>query len=144
MTDQDLRSFFARYQAFFMDGIRGVADMDQGIASYAAAFVEASPVGVNAGQNDEEFKKMMQRGFEYYRQIGTKDMQVREVRVTPIDQHHSIAHVAWRAIYDKGEDPDVQIDFEVHYMVQHLEGQPKIFGWVSGDEQALMKEYGII
>jgi hypothetical protein len=28
-------------------------------------------------------------------------------------------------------------------VVQKLEGDPKIFGWVSADEQALLKQHGI-
>jgi hypothetical protein len=39
---------------------------------------------------------------------------------------------------------DVAMDFEVHYFVQVSEGKPQVFGWVSGDEQALLKEHGII
>jgi len=35
------------------------------------------------------------------------------------------------------------IDFDVHYLVQKLDGDPKIFGWVSGDEQALLRKHGI-
>ncbi len=39
---------------------------------------------------------------------------------------------------------DVAIDFDVHYLVQKLDDEPKIFGWVSGDEQALLRKHGII
>ena len=35
------------------------------------------------------------------------------------------------------------IDFDVHYLVQKLDGEAKVFGWVSGDEQALLKKHGI-
>jgi hypothetical protein len=63
--------------------------------------------------------------------------------VSPIDEHHCIAHVAWAAIYARKEQPDLQIDFDVHYLVQKLDDSPKIFGWVSGDEQALIKKHGI-
>jgi hypothetical protein len=50
-----------------------------------------------------------------------------------------------RAIRDVRKDqPDVAIDFDVHYFVQTLDGEPKVFGWVSGDEQALLKKHGII
>ena len=31
-----------------------------------------------------------------------------------------------------------------HYFVQKLDGEPKVFGWVSGDEQALLRKHGII
>jgi hypothetical protein len=36
------------------------------------------------------------------------------------------------------------IDFVTHYLVQMLHQQPKIFGWVSGDEQAVLKKHGIV
>ncbi len=36
------------------------------------------------------------------------------------------------------------IDFDVHYLVQNLEAKAKVFGWVAGDEEALLKEHGII
>jgi hypothetical protein len=55
-----------------------------------------------------------------------------------------VAHVAWTAIYARQDAPDILIDFDVHYLVQKLNGEPKIFGWVSDDEQALLKEYGIV
>jgi hypothetical protein len=55
-----------------------------------------------------------------------------------------VAHVAWRATYARGDQPDVAIDFDVHYFVQKLDGPPKVFGWVSGDEQALLRTHGII
>jgi hypothetical protein len=36
------------------------------------------------------------------------------------------------------------IDFEVHYFVRTADGKAKIFGWISGDEQTLLREHGII
>jgi hypothetical protein len=112
-------------------------------SSYAAAFVAASPTGVSVGQNDEQMKQAMQQGFENYRRIGTKDMRLRNIRIAPIDEHHRLAHVAWTAIYGGGE-PDISIDFEVHYLVQQLEDVPKIFEWASRNEQAVLKQHGII
>jgi hypothetical protein len=35
------------------------------------------------------------------------------------------------------------IDFDVHYLVQQLDAEPKVFGWISEDEQALLREHGI-
>jgi hypothetical protein len=119
-------------------------DMEQVASSYASAFIAASPAGVSVGQNDEQLKQTMQHGFEYYRQIGTKDMRLRNVRIAPIDERHCLAHVAWTATYERANDSDVSIDFEVHYFVQLFKGTPKIFGWVSGDEQAVLKQHGII
>lgn len=55
-----------------------------------------------------------------------------------------MAHIAWTAIYSRRDRPDAEIDFDVHYLVQKLGEEPKVFGWVSGDEQALLKEHGIV
>ena len=45
--------------------------------------------------------------------------------------------------YARRGKPDVAIEFEVHYLIQKLDGEPKIFGWVSGDEQELLRQHGI-
>lgn len=71
-------------------------------------------------------------------------MTLRAVRIDPIDEHHCVAHVAWTATYDRGPAPDACIDFDVHYFMQQLDGEPRIFGWVSGDEQALLRQHGIL
>jgi hypothetical protein len=142
--EKNVKDLFERYEKLFRTALRDQVDMDQVESSYASAFVAASPAGVTVGRNDEHLKQMMQQGFENYRRIGTKDMRLRKVRITEIDEHHCLAHVAWTAIYDRGSEPDVSIDFEVHYLVQQLEDTPKIFGWVSGDEQAVLKQHGII
>lgn len=143
MEQKHIREFFKRYQDFFRQGLKNEVDMEQVAASYATAFIAASPAGVMAGQNDERLKQVMRQGFERYRQLGTKDMALRGVRIDPIDELHCLAHVAWTATYDRGAAPDVSIDFDVHYLMQQLDGEPKIFGWVSGDEQALLKQHGI-
>ena len=144
MEEKFIHEFFKRYQDFFRQGLKNEADMEQVASSYATAFIAASPAGVMAGQNDKQLKQVMSQGFERYRQLGTKDMVLRGVRIDPIDEHHCLAHVAWTATYDRGATPDVSIDFDVHYLVQQLDGEPKIFGWVSGDEQALLKQHGIV
>jgi hypothetical protein len=118
--------------------------MDALVSSYASAFIAASPAGVMTGQNDDQLKQTMQQGFEHYRQIGTKDMRIRNVRISPVDEHHCVAHVAWTAIYTRKDQPDVAIDFEVHYLIQKLQEEPKIFGWIAGDEQAVLKQHGVI
>jgi hypothetical protein len=142
--EKSVNELFERYEEFFRRALKNKVDMEQIASSYASAFIAASPAGVRVGQNDEQLKQVMHQGFEYYRQIGTKDMRLRNVRIAPIDEHHCLAHVAWTAIYDRGNDQDVSIDFEVHYFVQEIKGTPKIFGWVSGDEQAVLKKHGVI
>jgi hypothetical protein len=142
--ESSVKELFDRYQEFFRKALKGEIEMEQVASSYASAFVAASPAGVMVGQNDEHLRQVMRTGFENYRQLGTKDMRIRSVRISPIDEHHCVAHVAWTATYVRKGRPDVTIDFDVHYLVQKLVGEPKIFGWVSGDEQALLKQHGIV
>ncbi|MDR6669730.1 nuclear transport factor 2 family protein [Rhizobium sp. 1399] len=134
---------FERYERLFRQALAGKADMDEVASLYASDVIAASPAGVMSGKNDEEFKRMMIQGYEHYRSIGTKEMMLRHVRLSPIDESHCVAHVAWRATYARKNQPDTKIDFDVHYLVQVLDGEAKVFGWVSGDEQALLKQHGI-
>lgn len=142
--EANLKAFFERYESLFNRALAGKADMDEVAALYAPEFIAASPAGVMAGKNDDQLRQVMAQGYARYRAIGTKGMHVREVRLSPIDELHCLAHVAWTATYAREGQPDVAIDFEVHYLIQQLDGEPKVFGWVSGDEEALLKEHGVI
>jgi hypothetical protein len=144
MMDDSVREFFGRYESFFNRSLGGDMDMDEVAALYASEFIAASPGGVMAGKNDDQLKQIMAQGYARYRAMGTKEMRMRSVRLSPIDDHHCVAHVAWSATYARKDQPDVEINFDVHYFVQKLDGEPKVFGWVSGDEQALLKKNGII
>jgi hypothetical protein len=142
--ETSVRKLFERYERVFNAALHGDVDMDDVAALYAAEFIAASPAGVMTGKNDEQLKQVMAQGYARYRAIGTKEMRIRGLRISPMDEHHCVAHVAWRATYVRNDKPDVTIDFDVHYLVQRLGAEPKVFGWVSGDEQAVLKEHGII
>ena len=139
-----VKALFDRYEHFFNRALTGDIGMDEIAALYTPAFIAASPAGVMAGENDEKFSQAMAQGYAHYRTTGTKEMRIRNVRISPMDEHHCVAHVAWTATYARKDRPDVAIDFDVHYLVQMLDRDPKVFGWVTGDEQAVLKEHGII
>jgi hypothetical protein len=107
-------------------------------------FIDASPAGVISGKNDEQLLKAMLEGYEEYRKIGTQHMHVRHVHITRVDEHHCVAHVSWTATYARDDLPETAIDFDVHYLVQILNAEPKVFGWMAGDEQAVLKQHGVI
>ncbi len=142
--ETSVRKLFERYERTFNRALRGEADMDEVAGLYAAAFIAATPAGVATGRNDDGLRQAMAQGYERYRAMGTKEMRMRGVRIAPMDERHCVAHVAWTATYAREGRPDVSIDFDVHYLVQMLDGTPKVFGWVSGDEQALLKSRGVI
>src|SRR5690349_9742025 len=118
MTETTVRRFFERYEGCFNKSLHGNGDMDEVASLYASEFIAASPAGVMAGKNDDQLKQVMAQGYARYRAIGTKEMRLRDVRLSPIDDHHGVAHAAWTATYARGDQSDVAIDFEVHYLVQ--------------------------
>lgn len=144
MLETSVRKLFERYERFFEQSLGGDLNQDDVAALYASAFIAASPAGVMTGKNDDQLKQVMAQGYAHYRAIGTKEMRIRDIRLSPIDEHHCVAHVSWTATYARKDRSDVAIDFDVHYFVQELDGEAKVFGWVSGDEQALLRKHGII
>jgi hypothetical protein len=142
--EASVRKFFEQYERVFNQSLRDETDMDEVAALYASAFIAASPAGVMTGKNDDQLKQVMAQGYAHYREMGTKQMRLRDLRLSSIDELHCLAHVGWSASYSRPRQPDVTIDFDVHYLIQKLGDEPKVFGWVAGDEQALLKEHGII
>lgn len=142
--EEDVRKLFQRYETFFRRSLAGEVDREEVAELYASEFIEASPVGIMTGKNDETLIQAMLKGYDYYREIGTRGMRIRGIRLSPIDDLHCVAHVSWTATYAREDLPETAIDFEVHYLVQVLNGAAKVFGWVSGDEQAVLKQHGII
>ncbi len=142
--EADVRAFFERYERIFNQALGDEIGMDEVATLYAPEFIAASPAGVMTGRNDDQLRQAMAQGYARYREIGTKAMRLRDVRLSPMDALHGVAHVAWTATYARKGRPDVAIDFEVHYLVQALDGDLKVFGWVSGDEQALLKQHGVV
>ena len=139
-----VRDLFRRYESLFNRALAGTVEMEEIASLYAAQMIGASPAGVMAGGNDQRFRQAMAEGYAHYRAIGTKGMRIRDIRLSPIDDRHCLAHVAWTATYARTDLPETALDFDVHYLVQVLEGEAKVFGWISGDEQALLKRHGII
>ena len=142
--ESDVRTLFGRYERCFNQALGGDIDMDEIASLYASDFIAATPAGVMTGRNDDRLSQVMAEGYARYRAMGTKAMRIRAIRLSRMDDHHCVAHVAWTATYAREGQPDVAIDFDVHYLVQKLDDAPKVFGWVSGDEQALLKQHGVI
>lgn len=144
MMETALKAFFARYESLFNQALDGDVDMEEVASLYAAEFIASSPAGVMAAKNDAAFRQVMAQGYAHYRAIGTKAMRLRDVRLSSIDADHWLVHVGWAATYARKDGPDVAIEFDVHYFVRTLDGRPEVFGWVSGDEDALLRQHGII
>lgn len=138
-----VNELFERYARSFNQALTTAPDLDAIADLYTDTFIAASPAGIRSGRNDDELRKAMADGFVRYRSMGTRKMEVTSLRVTPIDELHAMAHVDWRASYDVGEERKV-IDFTNVYLVRVDRGKAKVFGWITGDEEAELRKHGIV
>jgi hypothetical protein len=42
------------------------------------------------------------------------------------------------------DEADMAIELDVHYLVRQSPREAKVFGWISGNEQELLKRHGIL
>lgn len=139
-----LDDFFINYQDIYNRSLTGEAAIENTVKSFADCFVEASPVGIICGKNDDEFREKIPKGFEFYRSIGTQSMIIRSKKITELDELHQMTKTDWRAVYRKKDGKEDSIDFTVIYFTQLQKGEPKIFAYITGDEQKVLKERGLI
>jgi len=137
-----VKELFERYARNFNAALTAEPDLEAIAGLYAETFIAASPAGIMSGRNDDELRKVMAGGFARYRQMGTKKMEVSDLRVTPIDELHGLAHVDWRATYEVDGARKV-IDFTNVYLVRVEGAKGKVFGWITGDEDAELRKHGI-
>lgn len=147
-VEQKLNRFFDDYAAR-MNGALGESpsvDVEEAAGQFADYFVEASPVGVSGGANGAEFRSMIPRGYEFYRKIGTQSMKITDRQITALDDFHWMVKVHWKAEYLTRAETREVIEFDVIYFLQYLNDDrtPKIFAYITGDEQRVLREHGLI
>jgi hypothetical protein len=143
-TKQQLRTFFAAYEKRFNDFLAGEKlDSEGTINSFAPFFVEASPVGIVGGANDKNFKSNIEKGYKQYKNIGTRRMVIQSIDIQIIDDLHAMVKIHWLSEYEKNREL-ISIAFDVIYFVQTVDGDSKIFAYITGDEQKALKEAGLI
>ncbi|HEY9048918.1 MAG TPA: hypothetical protein VIN08_23620 [Ohtaekwangia sp.] len=148
---QKVRTFFQAYENRFTRALQGdnalegtVDDIEGTVNAFAEHFIEASPSGVIAGKNDEAFRRMIPRGNEFYRNIGTCEMKIHNLAITELDARHVMATVQWDSRYEKKNGTLITVSFQVIYLLQHRKNELKIFAYITGDEQSVLAEAGLI
>jgi steroid delta-isomerase-like uncharacterized protein len=141
---QRARAFFQRYAERFNRSLAGEKVEAKDVAeSFASHFVAASPVGVNGGKNGLLFRWMIPRGFAHYRKLGTTEMKIAQLELEPIDSLHALAKVHWDSHYTKKDGSPERIEFDVTYLLHFEHDEPKIFAYITGDEERVLREHGL-
>jgi hypothetical protein len=140
----DIERFFQDYVAAFNRSLGESPDFETIQAAFAPCFVAAGPTGVICGQNDDSFREILEQGYAFYRSIGTRSMTLLSIDLTPIDANHQMARVFYSSEYQRRDGDLVTIDFDVIYMLHIENATTQIFAYVAGDEQALLREHGLV
>jgi hypothetical protein len=137
-------AFFEAYVESFNRSLGSEVDVDGIRAYFSDCFIGAGPAGVRCGENTTDFADALVQGYAFYRSIGTRDMAVRAITTTPIDETHQMARVDYRATYAKPSGETVAIDFAVTYFLAAQDQTFTIFGFVTGDEMAIFRQHGLL
>lgn len=133
------------FSDFFTAYARASLDNNAGAISkcYAENFIAAGPAGSMCYKNDEKFLAWLENMFQVNRKIGMQDMQLINVTTSPIGEYYTSALVRWGATYLK--DLNNLIEFEITYILQHLNNNYKIIMYITHEnEEEVLKEKGII
>jgi len=143
---QRTRDFFFAYGRLMDEGVKtGKPDAEALKNCFASYFVGASPMGIMGGEAKDDFGDIIVAGIENYRRMGATEFVAEEVAITPIDDLHAMARVFWLFGYRRPSDGRTgTIRFENVYFVSLVGGDPKIFAWVTPDEQAVLREHGLM
>ena len=112
------------------------------ISGYCAdSFISAGPKG-SIAQSKKEYEKKAEQVIQFYRSVGRKSARIISKRVMPICNEYSMVVVRWGVTFEKMGTK--QVEFDVSYIVQETDIDPKIILLISHeDEGAAMKKLGL-
>ena len=142
-----IEQFFNRYQQRFQRALDDSGDVDAAgvVDAFADYLIGSSPAGVRGGKNGIMYKFAIARGFAHYRKIGVVSMKIAAVETTSLDKLHVMAKVTWDSRSRRRSDgADIRIVFANIYLLRLQREGPKIFAYITGDEEALLKKHRLV
>ncbi len=140
-----IERFFEAYAARFARAIADPPEIDVEATAnaFADCFVAATPRGVACGRNDETLRTQIPQGYAFYRRIGITSMAVTTLAPSQLDERHWGVRVGWAAAYDNALKSG-EVEFEVIYLLQMTGAGPKIFAYITGDEEGELRRLGLL
>ena len=97
MQAPDYDAFFASYVDFYNAALTSKPVIHDLRARYAEYLVSASGQAVMGGENGDDYEKVLEKGFGFYRAIGVVEMRLRGVEAREIIAGHDEARVFFTA-----------------------------------------------
>ena len=136
MSREQLDTLFKQYEEAFDQ-----LDLKRIMGYYAETFISAGPRGTIT-ESKKEFAEKAEQATSFYRNVGQKSTRIVSKRVMPISNNYSMVVVRWGMTFEKTGSK--QIEFDVSYIIQETENDPKIILFISHeDEEMAMKKLGL-
>ena len=143
--EQLINIFFIHYKNVFNKAIKeNMPDAEPTVELFSNCFIAADPSGINCGRNDETFLDAMQKGYAFYKNIGITSMEIVSSQITLLNDFHAMAQIHWKSNFISKNGQKGSIEFNNIYFIQTRENQHKVFAYITGDEQAALKQKGLI
>jgi hypothetical protein len=143
-SEEKIDAFFHNYAERFNCALEGKeTDIDASLDAFTDCFIESSPAGVQCNRNGIASPEGLPESYAFYRKIGTTCMVITSREITVLDDCHAMVKVRWKANYSQGEQGEM-MEFDSFYFLTLANDEPKIFAYITGSEQKLLKERGII
>ena len=114
----NIPAFFESYANLYNRALAGENVFGDIAARFSPRFIAAGPDGVSTGRQDAAFRRLLARGYAFYRSIGTRKMTAKRVETTRIDANHMMAKVSYCADYRKPDGADIKLEFDVSAIQQ--------------------------
>lgn len=135
-TDPAIGQLFAEYEKAFNE-----LDFERQAHCFADVFMLAGPRGVIA-ERKPRFLKNANRAAAYYRSLGHTSARLISLEEAPLTSEFSMVKIHWGVTFRKTGDR--LIEFDLSYLVQRTEGEPKIILAIAHqDEVQAMEELGL-
>ena len=123
-----VEQFFTDYAALSMG-----EDHPALAALYAPNFLVAGPKGSATFANDARFLDWLAQVGRFNRQHGMRALSPADVRETMLSPLHLLAHVRWRASFEKTGAR--AIEFDIAYLLERAEESWRVLGYISAADQ---------
>lgn len=136
MNQSKLDQLFINYEKAF-DKLQ----LDQIAKLYADSFISAGPKGT-ISNNKQEFLQKAEKASSFYRSVGQNSAKILSKYQLSISDEYTLVTVHWAVTFEKTGDR--RIEFDVSYIVQHTDDEPKIVMFITHqDEEEAMKKLGL-
>lgn len=143
MAQPDYRAVFSRYADALNRSLAGSDEIDAIRQFYAETSLALGTDATLKAAANEELGTILAHVHDFYVRVKVQSMAVERVEVSELAARHDRVQVHFVARYlVRGEQ--VAIPFSVTYLCQQRDDGPKIFGFIAGDEMAVLRQHGII